>query len=473
MAARSDWCHFYTRDDVMKKASLQVKLQLIRKQLDAFAVLEKEVTSHFSEDTFLNNIRRLENTYSKSQLQSLEVVTNLALFRQLLLRLQLDNNHGNRDVDDRGVLEYFVDILRLIDDMKRLNRYFTERVYTPLVENLFPAHGMEKAATPLTGHAQAVTVLSEKGKKTLQARAIENGTQASKCDERTAKFLRTVKRLFKLEQRWSRLSSDGPISVVLFEAETNKNSEETDSVRPFHLISRLVPDLVAKAGKAVAITEKWVTLFVGMSEWAGKDERSSRERQIEELRGKISKTSRTIQELETKLADYREELAGLTAKDARYDELTEAFQMASVSSEELSTDISDLEETEKKMTKQLEEFSRRKDIKEYEELKEEAGHIQQKLQSTRQDLKLASYRSALLRDDMELLLNVLPSFQRLGIGVKQKMANIEEKLKMERERQQKLEEELQSLDLNSKRSDIADAYVTLGTILVSIEVKDV
>ncbi|CAH1238622.1 Hypp5605 [Branchiostoma lanceolatum] len=269
--------------------------------------------------------------------------------------------------------------------MKRLNKYFTERVYTPLVENLFPAHGMEKAATSLTGHAQAVTVLS-KTAQSQQAGAAENGKsreQAAKVDDRTAKFLRTVTRLFKLQQRWSRLSSDGPISVVLFEAETNRNSTEADSAKPFHIISQLVPDLVAKASKAVAITDKWYKLFVGLSDSAVKDEASSRERQIEELREKISKTSRTIQELETNLADYQEELAGLTAKDARYDELTEAFQIASVSSEELSTDISDLEETEKKITKQLEDFSRRKEIKEYEGLKQEAGHIQQKLQSTR------------------------------------------------------------------------------------------
>ncbi|XP_066302550.1 uncharacterized protein [Branchiostoma lanceolatum] len=385
MAVRSDWFHFYTRDDAMKKASLQEKLKLIRKQLDAFAVLKQEVTSRFSKETFLHNITRLENRYSKSQVQSLEVVTNLALFRQLLLRLQLDNSHGSRAADGSEVLEYFVDILRLIDDMKRLNKYFTERVYTPLVENLFPAHGMEKAATSLTGHAQAVTVLS-KTAQSQQTGAVENGKsreQAAKVDDRTAKFLRTVTRLFKLQQRWSRLSSDGPISVVLFEAETNRNSTEADSAKPFHIISQLVPDLVAKASKAVAITEKWYKLFVGLSDSAVKDEASSRERQIEDLREKITKTSRTIQELETNLVDYQEELAGLTAKDARYDELTEAFQIASVSSEELSTDISDLEETEKKITKQLEDFSRRKEIKEYEGLKQEAGHIQQKLQSTR------------------------------------------------------------------------------------------
>ncbi|XP_019613724.1 PREDICTED: uncharacterized protein LOC109461772 [Branchiostoma belcheri] len=380
MAVRSDWFHFYTRDEVMKKASLQEKLKLIRKQLDAFAVLEQEVTSRFSEDTFLNNVTRLENKYSKSQFQSLYVITNLALFRQLLLRLQLDKNQRGEDTDDKDVLEYFVDVLRLIDDIKRLNKYFSERVYTPLVENLYPAHGMEKAATSLTGHAQAVTVLSDTARN--QKGEVENGkgAQTTKYDDRTAKFLRTVTRLFKLQQRWSRLSQDGPISAVLFEAETNKNSGETDDVRPLHFISRLVPDLVAKASKAVAITEKWYTLFVGMSDCAAQGEK---EKQIQELREKIDKTSRNIRQLESNLAAYREELAGLTDKDARYAELTQAFQRASVSSEELSTDLSDLEETEKKITKQLEEFSQRKDIKEYEELKHEAGQIQQKLQSTR------------------------------------------------------------------------------------------
>lgn len=342
----------------------------------------------------------------------------------------------------------FFDDLEYLRDLKS---YFDERILKYIVEvsnqatlSILSRQRIRTGAGARSGTTSASGTWLPK-LKTPNAKSKNSLEISAKKEMKNITHL--VNTLRCLEIKWANVLREEDIDSENYEAETRKSMMKQRDRSCFELIWYLIPDLFAKASKAVKLSRQWVLKITSYYDILLS---ADIKKKTKEILTKVAEINRSIAVDEEKVKVLEVEMKRLSLKEHRHNLLTKDYNSTKEKIDRASSSYHKTQLEQKSLNRKLQDTNSLT-TDEYNNLTSKLEQVKWKLSTCQTELKIQKFNLSLLQQDLILEADMRSTFIRFQETVKEMLQGLNSKIEMKKETKRKLEKEIVLLKANNRK----------------------
>ena len=486
-----DFFFFQTSGHSSKGTTRQYGKGCIHKQINAFERLLQHAMSRFSKENLYHMLSQVTKWVDEENKEKLLTNSQLAFKLKSVDQLRaivkvLKQKRRHKSTEDELVYKHFELFLNDLLYLKDLKKYFDDEIYQKL-QIYYHSENMVKSPSTARSHGDvSYQEMGNSGQFTDRTddRDSGNGSQSEIYDIKSERLSIKEKRKLDFQQRfrktmdelediltkWQGLLTEDTLELNDFDPDSYHELMQFSHYSQFESLLRLIPDMFAKCYKCIDLSKRWLEdsgafpqddpltstpIPDFLSEPGDQDpailEQNEKEclKQIKDLQRHIEIMNKTIEDSETKLEQYNEEMNILAGRDERFETVTSEFNKIDALITMAAGDY------QKSKTEQYAVASKlrrcRKGSESYADLKSHLQRLDTKVSQNHWKMKLLEFEKAKVQDDYLVEIEVRPSFIRFVGDTKDKIQDLENLLRIKKEEKLKLEKQLALTKTNTDR----------------------
>ncbi|XP_029642255.1 probable ATP-dependent helicase PF08_0048 [Octopus sinensis] len=427
--------------------------------MSAFRMLSAGAIERFSRETFYRML--LTVTRKKHPIESIRPSRGDALsYIKSLEQLKRQVNSLKRtkrrilysadEIENIGrYFKVFFDDLEYLRDLKA---YFDERILKYIVEisNQATLSILSRQRTRTGAGARSGTT-SASGTWLPKLKTPNANKSKSSLEISAKKEMKNITHLVNtlrcLEIKWANVLREEDIDSENYEAETRKAMMKQRDRSCFELIWYLIPDLFAKASKAVKLSRQWVLKITSYYDILLS---ADIKKKTKEILAKIAEINQSIAVDEEKVKVLEVEMKRLSLKEHRHNLLTKDYNSTKEKIDRASSSYHKTQLEQKSLNRKLQDTNSLS-TDEYNNLTTKLEQVKWKISTCQTELKIQKFNLSLLQQDLILEADMRSTFIRFQETVKEMLQGLNSKIEMKKETKRKLEKEIVLLKANNRK----------------------
>ncbi|XP_013384631.1 uncharacterized protein LOC106154720 [Lingula anatina] len=495
MAEAELWALYSTHPQEMNGASRMKRHENLHRQITAFEKLLQYAMSRFSIETLYRMLQILSNreyvseTTQKNRFFTRAAahvknggrieITSLGKLREVLGKFS--NKIGTKKMkseEEQNVIKYFSTFLNDIEYLRKLKKYFDERVYMCLYDYFYdPDIESQLDRSSLTprdlkvikqskhvsfddaddsGHCSTADEAEDEQVVPLDREESQDVTELNDQE----KFVHAVKRLYEINNAWSILLKESNINDDIFDEESHYEIQPFIKCGAFENVFRLVPDIFSKCHKSAEMAKLWWTqankLYRELPD--GKVKPKDMRGRVNVVEIGIQHLTQSIQTEENLLSFLKKDAASLQAREKRFDDLRRRFDEVEVRMNSTGRKYQSVLLQRESLLKKMEASPLGSRVRAVLENKLE--ELEWKLCEYNDTLKIREFEHSLVKHDYLIELENQPHFIRYQAHLDCKISEVEKSLEDKKAQKRKRVKELALLRTNGeKMRDVMKRYI--------------